>query len=131
VRRRVLLQQELVDRPVPVHGRGDVARRDTVGIVGEQSRDLARRQELGEDLATVPLAGDRVVEREAALLEHLPDEQIELGQDVARGILQLLGQRLPAALPFVAVESRFEHRLLPSPRRGLSKPPTAAVRFPA
>src|SRR5439155_27078463 len=69
-----------------------------------------------QHLAVVPLAGNRIVDRVAALLQHLLDEQVELGEHVAWRVLEVFLERLPAALPFVAVESRLEHRpYLPRP----------------
>ncbi len=114
--------QELVERPVAVYGRGDIARGHTLRPCLDQPHHVTCSLKLRDDLAIVPLAGDGIVERVAALGQHPLDEMVELGQGLGRCVRHLFLERLPLGLPLVPVESWFEHRLPASPREPPFKP---------
>jgi len=115
-------EQELVQRSVRVHGRGDVARRDAVGVLVQQPRDLARGEELGHDVAVVALADDGIVDREPTRIEHPRDEVVERRKRVGGVVGEPLLERRPFALPLVAIEPWFQHRLASCARDGAFKP---------
>ena len=89
---------------------GDVARAEAVVAALAGIGDLAGREVLGHDLPVVTLANHRVVHVVAARDEHPLDEIRELGKRVDGVVPELRLQGLQLALPFVAVETRLQHR---------------------
>src|SRR5205085_11561834 len=107
--RAAFFDHGLVNRAIPVDSGRDVARRHRIRIVGAQTRDLARSEEIRDDVALLALERDRVADVVPARFEHPLDEAVELGQDVRRRILELLLQRRPLTLPFVPIEAGLQH----------------------
>ena len=94
------LDDEIVeDRAIAVDRGGDVARRELVGAALVRLLDLARGEELGDDLALLALADDRIVDVVARLLEHPRDEIVELGERARRVVVEVRPRSRPSRSP--------------------------------
>src|SRR4029453_16916783 len=122
LRRAARRDQVVEDRSVAVARSGDVAGRDLLASRLDEARDLARREELGNDLALVAFLTDWIGDRVAALDKHPFHELVDVGQGLGGCVGELLLEGLPLALPLVPIEARLDHRLPASPPHAPFKP---------
>src|SRR4051794_21569134 len=80
-------------RPVAVDRSGDVTRPDVALVLLDELRDLARSEELGDDLALIAFPHDGIGELVPGLLEHALEQPVELRQGLRRVLAELVLER--------------------------------------
>src|SRR3954451_19712520 len=99
-----LLDQEVVNVGEVLEGRLNVLGIDLRRLGGEG--DVAGGEEVGDDVAALVLDDNGVLEVEAAVGQHLPDQPDDLGQRLLGRVGSVLLELRPLALPLVQVETR-------------------------